>query len=236
MAGFISSAIGVGFETVFRGIRQVRPHRPIHPRGLRLDGEVVVHGHGEPSGISWLDRPAAYPVTARVSRSVGLPDGLPDVVGLAVRVHHRADGAPPSTFSDILLSSTGWGFPGRFVLVPRISLSRAPLSTVMPYRGENGPVLLGARTRAPAGLPASLRGVEHAVGGSAWQLSLHFATPTGPWAQFATLTLTLSPDRDEEDLRFDAVLHPLAGAGTYEWSRRVREPSYALARRPPRHS
>ncbi|WP_258062393.1 hypothetical protein [Arthrobacter sp. B0490] len=233
MAQPASSAIGKGFEVVFRGIKHVRRHRPIHSRGLRLDGSVVVHRHGLSSGISWIDRPDEGPATARLSRSAGTPDGLPDVVGLAVRFHHPESGPAPSTFSDILLSSTGWAFPGRFVLVPRLSVSRAPLSTMMPYRGESGPVLLGARTLRPTGLPSSLRGFARTLGDAPWQLGLYFATPRGRWQHFGTLTLRLDPTGEEKDLRFDAVLHPLAGAGTYEWARRVREPSYALSRRAP---
>ncbi|WP_434993048.1 hypothetical protein [Arthrobacter sp. Ld5] len=233
MAGRISGAIGAGFEGMFRGIRRIRPHRPIHARGLRLDGTVVVHEHGLRSGIAWIDQPGRSPATARVSRSVGTPDGLPDILGLAARFHHPADGPGPSTFSDVLLSSTGWSFPGRFVLMPRLGISRTPFSTMMPYRGDHGPVLLGARTLGPAGLPASLRALEHALASSAWQLGFYCATPVGPWQHFGTLTLSLSPDAEERDLRFDAVLHPLAGAATYEWARRVREPSYALARRRP---
>jgi hypothetical protein len=233
MEARVSSAIGKGFEVVFRGIKHVRRHRPIHSRGLRLDGTVVVHDHGLHSGIAWVDHPAAAPVTARVSRSAGVPDGLPDIVGLAVRIHHPQAAPSPSTFSDILLSSTGWSFPGRFALVPRLSASRAPLTTMMPYKGDDGPVLLGARTLSPSRLPSSLRGFERSLGASTWQLGLYFATPRGPWQHFATLTLTLTPEAEERNLRFDAVLHPLAGAGTYDWARKVREPSYALSRREP---
>ncbi len=233
MAGLASSVIGKGFEIMFRGIKHVRRHRPLHPRGLRLDGSVVVHRHGLSSGISWIDEPGGGPATARVSRSAGTPDGLPDVVGLAVRFHHPESGPTPSTFSDILLSSTGWSFPFRYVLMPRLGVSRAPLTTMMPYRGEYGPVVLGARTLRPAGLPSSLRGFARSLGDSPWQLGLYFATPRGAWQHFGTLTLQLNPDGEERDLRFDAVLHPLAGAGTYEWARKVREPSYALSRREP---
>lgn len=233
MAGLASSAIGTGFEVVFRAIKRVRRHRPIHSRGLRLAGTVVVHDHGLSSGISWIDRPGEGAVTARISRSAGTPDGLPDVVGLALRLHHADAGPAPSTFSDVLLSSTGWSFPGRFVLVPRLGVSRAPLGTMMPYRGESGPVLLAARTLRPVGLPSSLRGFARTLGDAPWQLGLYFATPRGRWQHFGTLTLRLDPTGEEKDLRFDAVLHPLAGAGTYDWARRVREPSYALSRRAP---
>lgn len=229
MAGRTSSAVGKGFEVVFRGIRRVRGPRPIHTRGLWLEGGAVVHDHGLRSGISWIDRPGSTPASARISRSAGTPDGLPDVVGLALRFHHAGSDPAPATFSDVLLSSTGWAFPTRFVLVPRFSASRAPLTTMMPYLGDHGPVLVGARTLDPSGLPSSLRGFGRSLGSSPWTLGLYFGTPRGPWQHFGTLTLALAPG--SEHLRFDAVLNPLAGARTYDWARKVREPSYALSRR-----
>jgi hypothetical protein len=233
VAGTTSTVIGKGFEVLFRGIKHVRRHRPIHPRGFRLDGVVKVHAHGVPSGISWVDQPGEAPVTARVSRSAGTPDGLPDVVGLALRFHHPETGPGPSTFSDVLLSSTGWSFPGRFFLAPRLSVSKAALTTMMPYQGDDGPVVLGARTVSPGRLPASLNGFHRTLGSAPWTLKLYFATPRGDWHPFGLVTLRLDPDGEEKDLRFDAVLHPLAGAQTYEWARKVREPSYALSRREP---
>ncbi|KNC19661.1 hypothetical protein AC792_04530 [Arthrobacter sp. RIT-PI-e] len=232
MAGTTSTVIGRGFEVMFRGIKRVRPHRPLHPRGFRLEGTVRIHEHGAGSGIAWLDQPGEAPVTARVSRSAGTPDGLPDVVGLALRFHHPETGPGPST-SDVLLSSTGWTFPSRFLLIPRLSVSKAPLTTMMPYRGGAGPVLLGARTVVPGRLPLSLRGFQDALGVTPWTLKLFFAAPRGPWRQFGLLTLRLDPEGEERELRFDPILHPLPGARTYEWARQVREPSYALSRREP---
>ena len=233
MAGRASSVIGTGIMVMFRGIKLVRRHRPIHPRGFRLDGVVRIHDHAVASGIAWLDQPGEGPVTARISRSAGTPDGYPDVVGLALRFHHPQAAPGPSTFSDVLLSSTGWAFPGRFFLAPRLSVSTAPLSTMMPYRGDTGPVLLGARTVSPGRLPASLRGFQRTLGDRPWTLKLYFASPRGLWHPFGLVTLRLDPEGEEHNLRFDAVLHPLAGAGTYDWARKVREPSYALSRRAP---
>ncbi len=104
MAGTASSTVGKGFEVVFRGIRRVRGSRPIHTRGLWLDSVAVVHDHGLRSGISWIERPGSAPASARISRSASTPDGLPDVVGLALRLHHAGSGPAPATFSDVLLS------------------------------------------------------------------------------------------------------------------------------------
>lgn len=57
-------------------------------------------------------------------------------------------------------------------------------------------------------------------------LTLGHATAGGSWHPFAVLDLHLDPDQDDSGLRFDAVRHPIPGAGTYAWVRVVRQPSY----------
>ena len=58
-----------------------------------------------------------------------------------------------------------------------------------------------------------------------------FATPGGRWHRFATLELAAAPGPlDDDTLRFDPIINPLPGARTYEWTRVLREPSYATAR------
>ncbi|MHA7263655.1 hypothetical protein ACX80W_10685 [Arthrobacter sp. TMN-37] len=142
-AGRVAARVaGGGFAGVFRIMKILRPVRPIHPHGVRLGGTLTVDGSAT-SGIPWLDTAGSTPVQARLSRSVGLPGPLPDIVGLAVRI--------PSgdAVADVLLASTGSSPVGRFLLVPRRDIARSPLTTMMPYRGERGPVLLAARTTGP---------------------------------------------------------------------------------------
>ncbi|WP_026549944.1 hypothetical protein [Arthrobacter sp. Br18] len=232
MAQLFTTAVGHGFAGLFSAIKRVRPERPIHSRGLRLTGAVEVAPPGTASGIAWIDTPGTSTVAARISRSVGLPDGLPDVVGLAFRINDWPDAADAGLPADVLLSSTGWSRAGRFVLLPRFRADRSPLTTIIPYRGPHGPVLIGARTLGPAPLPASLGAFGRTLGGEAWVLGLYHARPRGPWHQFGTMSLLLDL-QGKEDLRFDAVLNPLPGADTYGWTKRLREPSYAVARRPP---
>ncbi len=225
--------VGSGFMGVFRALKVFRPSRPIHPRGVRLTGHLAVDGSAS-SGIPWLDTAGSSPVEARLSRSVGLPGPLPDIIGLAVRI--------PSgdAHADLLLSSTGSSPLGRFVLVPRLNIARSRLTTMMPYRGARGPVLLAARTTGqrsttPGRLPASLPAFRRRLAGRTWSMELSYARPLGPWIPFGTLTLTVDPDQDQEDLRFDPVRNPLPTASTYEWAAELRRGSYAVARSP-RHN
>jgi hypothetical protein len=208
-------------------MKLIRPSRPIHPRGLRLSGSLEIVGTAPGSGIPWLDTPRRAPVQARLSRSVGLPGPLPDIVGLAVKI---ASGEGPA---DVLFASTGRSPVGRFVLLPRRNAAGTLLSTMMPYQGATGPVLLAARTTGPSGrLPASLPAFRRTLAGRPWTLELCHARPLGPWIPFGTLTLTLDAGQDQGDLRFDPVLHPLPTAQTYRWAAELRRGSYAVARAP----
>jgi hypothetical protein len=210
---------GRALAGMFRVLKAARPDRPIHPKGIGLAGELTRKGNsGEPSGLDWLDVPGTDSVVARFSRSAGLPQRLPDVLGLALRVT-RNDGGP----ADVLFASTGWGLPGRFLLQPRLDASSATLTTLMPYRGRTGPVLLGLRT---GNLPAG------SLSSGDWLLGLYWAKPSGPWRQCGELRLRSAPAPSDTPLRFNPLENRPPGAQAYEWTRRLRERSYRSAQRP----
>jgi hypothetical protein len=220
----IARVIGAALRVLFGAILLVRRPRPIHAAGSVLRGHIQWLDGAAPAGIAWIDEAPAepVPVIARLSRSVGLPPALPDIIGLALRVD--ADGRP----ADIELASTGIGVPTRFLLTPHRSASRATLGTLFPYRGARGPVLLCARTIAPRMLPAGGDALADALI-RGWRVRLFHATPLGKWHGFADVTLRLHEEQSDTDLRFDAVRRALPGAGTYDWVRAVRQPSYRLA-------
>lgn len=244
---------GQAFAAVFKVIKNVRPVRPIHPRGLGLVGELTRHGMedravtgmpGARSGISWLDTAGTDQVLARFSRSVGLPAAFPDILGLALRIgagagagaEAEAEGMEGRQPADILFASTGWGFPARFLLLPKIDVGTARFTTLMPYKGAVGPVLLGLRTLSlpPAATGRAETGgdFKDALGTGEWVLALSFATPTRRWIHAGTLRLRAAPGPEDLPTRFDPLEHPLPGAGTYPWTRRLREYSYRVARGP----
>ncbi|WP_127818390.1 hypothetical protein [Microbacterium sp. CPCC 204701] len=223
MIAAVASFAGLVLRAGFALLLVIRRPRPIHPRGVVLEGEIRWVPRTREFGIAWIDGPPGQTarVTARVSRSIGLPDWLPDIIGLAVRTQ---SGSAPA---DLELASTGIGVPGRFLLRPHRFPARATLSTLLPYRGVRGPVLICARTT-----PSSRVSDDVAVGSAAphspWTLRIYAAEPTGLWHVFAEMTLQRSGLADDASLRFDAVRHPLPGTGAYEWTRRLRLPSYRL--------
>ncbi|WP_461187480.1 SRPBCC family protein [Arthrobacter sp. Z4-13] len=221
----VTETAGRAFAALFRLLKVARPHRPIHPKGIGLTGQLTRAGNsGGPSGLDWLDTPGIDPVAARFSRSVGLPEGLPDILGLALRITPARGGAAGKAddggAADVLFSTTGWHVPGRFLLQPKLGVSSAAFTTLMPYRGRKGPVLLGLRT---LNLPAG------SVTSGEWVLGLYWAKPTGPWRHCGELRLRASPEPADTPLRFNPLENQPPGAQAYDWTRRLRERSYRAA-------
>jgi hypothetical protein len=228
-----SRLAGDALGLVFRILKTVRPERPIHPRGVSLRGVVETGDRpetepdsSEGSGIGWVDNPGRYSVLARFSRSLGLPAPFPDILGLALRL---PDGRRSA---DLLFATTGLSVPGRFLLLPHRTLSRAAFTTLMPYRGAHGPVLLALNTvRIPdaARSATTERQLERSLSGGEWVLALSFAKPGGPWRRFGTVTLEAEPGPRDTESRFDPIRNVIPGAETYAWTRRLRERAYAVA-------
>ena len=214
--------IGNVLRRIFEAILLVRRPRPIHSRGIVLRGELTWRRGSAPSGIEWVDRPplGSLPVTARLSRSIGLPASLPDIIGLALRMETGGRTV------DLELASTGLGVPSRFMLLPYRSPSRARFGTLLPYRSPVGPVLICARPVSSGVLPADGAALADALARRPWTLRLYHAGPTGQWHAFADVTLGTAVDQADGHLRFDAVRHPLPGASTYPWVHALRQPSY----------
>jgi hypothetical protein len=181
--------------------------KPLHPRGDVMTARLERTGTSGPTGCAWLDEPGNDEVLVRLSRAVGLPPGLPDIHGLAIRVP-----LPGSGHGDLLLASTGLSNLGRFLLTPGRAPYSRPLTTLLPYRSPSGPVVLAARPRA---------GGDYAL---AW------ARPRGPWEGFGTLSLDRPAGADDARVSFDPVLNTVPGLENYGWVRRLREPSYDTAR------
>lgn len=220
----VASAIGLPLRAGIWLILRIRRPRPIHAHGIVLTGALRLSEQRPATGVTSFDAPSAAEtaVIARLSRSVGLPTGVPDVWGLAVRID--PDGA------DLELSTTGIGVPGRFVLQPRLSPAGGVFGSILPARTPGGPVLFAALADDPQRLPHDLAGIAAALRGRPWRLRLCIARPRGRWHPFATLELRPA-DASDEGLRFDAVERPLRGTDSYPWVRRLRQPSYHLARR-----
>jgi hypothetical protein len=203
-------------QGVFGLVGLVRPAaKPLHPSGRLQTARVHRHGLSgtDRTGVPWIDDPGESRAVARFSRAAGLPDVLPDVHGLAIRVQ---DPAPGREHADLLMATTGLGAVTRFVLLPSRTPVGSTYSTLLPYRTVSGPLLLAATPD-----PDSSRMV------------LAVASLRGEWRVFGQLLLG---DDDasrtgDESISFDPVLHQLEGLAYDRWVVRLREGAYRAARR-----
>ncbi len=189
-----------------RAVAAARPAaKPLHPRGDLHTGRLLRVGSPVLTGIPLLDEPGDETVFVRRSRAIGLPAGWPDIHGLAIRIPR------PEGEVDLLLASTGLGPVTRFALTVSREPTRRPLTTLLPYRGPHGGVLLGA------------------VATCTGRFELLWAPPTGGWNYWGELFLDEEPG-DDLLVSFDPVLHQAPGLEQYPVVQRLREPSYQTAR------
>ncbi len=184
-----------------------RSRKPLHPVGDVVVGHLVRFGGDEPAGVPWLDSTGDDEVLVRFSRAIGLPQLLPDIHGMAMRLRVG------DRLADLLLASTGLGRLTRFVLSGGYEVGRRPLTTLLPYRGPDGPLFIAA--------------LAHDRPSSSFELL--WSRGLDGWVPFARLTVSpiAAPD---PAISFDPVRNPLPGLAFYPWVQRLREPAYHAAR------
>lgn len=208
-----AAALGGGLlATATRALAALRTAaKPLHPEGEVYRGRLTRHGAGHGAGheagvgVAWIDEPGEDEVVVRLSRAVGLPDGLPDIHGLALRVVGAAGPA------DLLFATTGTRRITRFALTPSRHPTTRSMTTLLPYRTITGPVLLRVDS----------------AGDDRYELS--WARPTSRWRPFGTIRL--ETHRGDPEISFDPVLHQVPGLAQYDTVLRLREPAYRRARR-----
>ncbi|MFG1998180.1 hypothetical protein ACGFNU_03410 [Spirillospora sp. NPDC048911] len=175
-------------------------------------------------GSSPLSEPGTSDVVARISKSAGLPVGVPDGLDIAIRTNSV----------DLLFATTG-AFSGiRHILRPRRSFMSGAYTTLLPHAfdGEQAQ-LLGLIPTQRRRLPARLDSLDDAVTGQPLRFTVATATLTGPWRPCGTLEIHTPLPEDEspsdafdlvpDDLPSTRVTGPLLTlrCRAYEASRRV---------------
>jgi hypothetical protein len=165
---------------LFGALSALRGKRIFHPRGegFRADFEVD-RPLRRYDGIPLLSERASHPAVARLSRAVGIPPPLPDLLGLAFRIETGPQ--------DFLLVSSGRPPGLRHLLLPtRAGYSDNSYSSVLPYRVGDDLLLVGALPTGPL------------------EYDIAVARLRGPWEPFAKLHLRFAiPDDDAEHLELN---------------------------------
>lgn len=218
--------VGRAVEKVAAFGASVRRARAVHPRGEVFRAVVTTTGEHR-HGAALLDQPGEHAALVRLSKAVSTPGGLPDVLGLAVRVHDAgADGGP----LDLALATTGTAPGLRHLLVPRRDFC-AVYTSLLPYCVGGRRRMLAATPADPArSVPPDPAVLAAAVAGAPLAFHLRVAGFTGPWLPAATLTLT-GPAPQGVDPAFDVVVNALDDLRPAGWLNRLRGPAYRGSQR-----
>jgi hypothetical protein len=187
----------------FGALTRARGARIFHPEGSGYRAEVTMTPAGRPTGAPLLDQHGSFDAVVRFSRGAGLPDPVPDVLGLAVKL---LDAYGPGRDQDLLLISSAVAPIGRNLLLPATGFLGRPFSSVLPY-------LVGRRIRLFGAWPATaavhdggtaLAEVHVAAARGALRFDLTIAGELGGWRRIGQLKVgePLS-DPESDALRFN---------------------------------
>lgn len=176
----VLTAVGAG---VFKAASMVRGERAIHAKGTALHARLLVPGAAG-LGVPLLDEPGSYAAVVRFSRSVGLPDRLPDILGVAVRV---LDAHGQGRHQDLLLDSSSSLPLVRRLPLPMYDLLGARYSSLTPYELAGRRHLLWV---LPDDAAPSMRSLDQLAGrGDGTCLRVAVSTLHGSPRQVAVLEL-----------------------------------------------
>lgn len=198
-------AAGRGFALAFGAAAAARGTKPLHPRGTVVPARIERTGATTQWDVPWLDEPGVDEGYVRLSRAMGLPPALPDILGLALSFTD-AEGR-----HDLLLATTGMAPVARHLFLPRIDPLSSRYGSVWTYVTPRGQAVLGA------------------VPGEGGAFSLLVAPVLGAWEQFATLSL--GAEEADQAVSLDPVLHPLPGLALHPALAALRAPAYAASRK-----
>jgi hypothetical protein len=196
----VAAVAGVGFGALSR----LRGARIFHPDGVGYAGRLRVTARQHSyAGVPLLESPGVHPALFRFSRGAGLPEPLPDVLGLAVRL---PDAHGRGRHQDFLLVSSVDLPVLHHLLLPGLGgFFGQSFSSVLLYRIANKVRLVGAEPVAPSrrdaigAMPRLTSTAEH----QGLRFRLAMAPLTGRWKAVGDLEVDQRlPDEQTDRLAF----------------------------------
>jgi hypothetical protein len=210
----------------FRWGSAVRQRRVFHPVGVLAEGSIQRiapdnTGLPIPSGS----------VTARISKAIGTPGPLPDVIGLALRIAPQSE---MNTFWDILMASAGSGLLGRTIgLRPVASWTGHTMTSLVPlrYRETNWWLRAQIATKID-GVGVSVASIRDQLDRTTIEVEIDQARGTSYFTPVARATLTrVFTPQFGDDVAFDPVQHTAQGVELYpRWLADLRARAYDRSR------
>ena len=167
-------------------------------------------------------------VVGRVSKGIGLPGGLGNVIGLAIRI-------PPQPFAatpwDILLASAGSGLVTRFALRPVTSWG-ATMTSLMPLRYERTYWWIRAQMTGGPRSGLELDDISQHIDDGGVEFRLDQAAGTNEFQPLARVrfheVISAAPS---DDVAFDPTIHSAPGVKLApEWLTELRQRAYERSR------
>ncbi len=216
----------VGFSAgTFAALSALRRNRVFHPVGEAFVGEIDIWA---PKAFHLPN--GTHPVLVRFSRGAGLPEPLPDVLGLAIKI----PATPHNAEQDLLLASSGRRAGPRNLLIPARSFFECTYSSVLPYRDNGDPILFGARADGELrGRKGDFGDIEAAADSGELRFGILAANLIGAWEEIGRLSVGEHCDQEvSRSLRFNPWhTHPgLRPAGALNTMRRSAYPASQDAR------
>ena len=225
-----AAAAGPILAAGFYSLAALRRKRSLHPTGIGYQGWLQVPSESLPRpGVALFQAGATHQALLRFSRGAGLPEPLPDALGVAIKL---PDAHGPGVNQDLLLTSSTDRPLLRRLLFPATSFVRGAFSTALPYDlGSERVVLLlvpvvtsargsadGGGHRAGGGALAELR----AAAAEGLKFELRTARSLGRSWPLATVTVGPPLSRPDRSAAFQPLDH------------RTRHPPGRLAEPAPR--
>jgi hypothetical protein len=126
-----AAAAGPVVAAGFCALAALRNRRSLHPTGIGCQGwlQVPIELPARP-GVPLFQAGATHPALIRFSRGAGLPEPLPDALGVAIKL---PDAHGPGADQDLLLTSSTDRPLLRRLLFPARSFVRGAFSSALPY-------------------------------------------------------------------------------------------------------
>lgn len=201
------------YRAAFRRLAAVRSAPAFHPSGVMYEGRAEVRGPG-PLPLGEVD------CLVRLSKGIGTPRGVPDLLGLAVRLCHEP---PVDVLCTTALGTTGWR---RYLLRPGRRWAGSTLTSLMWWRAPDAERLQVVVDVPDQRLDSPEPDVM--VGRLPVTLGVRVVGPRGD-VQVGTIEVTSRSSLDRP--AFDPVLHPPAGWRLGPaWLATLREHAYTGSR------
>ena len=214
----------------FRQLSRLRGTRSLHPAGLAYRARLEITAQpGRWPEVPLLTSGAVWPALVRFSRAAGLPDPLPDGMGVGVKL--PGAGGDRVAVQDLLVTSSSARPLLRRVLRPATGFLGPSFSSLASFRFGARRLVYGLRPLGQPGTGAGrgALGELRAAAAEGLRYELWVAGTTGPAEPVGVLSIEEPlPAEQAAALRFNPW-DTGPGIEPVGWLNELRRPSYAAS-------